>query len=199
MNCMRPGVEMDEVVGPEDVWVRGWEFRAGNNGDRVHHFCTGVILPGEDVAPVSPGGDDEASIRSSLGCMAAGAESTMLPEGFGLLVPKGSTVTVGMHYNKEPGPGTAFRNRGRDGTSPSPHGRVWRVRFLSRRTSGIAVRLALLDAWLGSDRQRRSRGHASGNGGAMGSSRCHQILAAGPDQCGERRAAGNRLALELGR
>ena len=99
----------DEV--PEDVWVRGWEFRAGNNGDRVHHFCTGVILPGEDVAPVSPGGDDEASIRSSLGCMAAGAESTMLPEGFGLLVPKGSTVTFGMHYNKEPGPGTAFRNQ----------------------------------------------------------------------------------------
>lgn len=104
----RQPVTENEV--PEDVWVQGWEFRAGSNGDRVHHFCSGVIFPGEDAGPVTPGGDDEANIRSSLGCMAAGAESTMLPDGFGLLIPKGSTVTFGMHYNKEAGQGTSFEN-----------------------------------------------------------------------------------------
>ena len=99
-----------EDLVPEDVWVQGWEFRAGSNGDRVHHFCSGVIAPDEYVAPVVVGGDDTDNIRSSLGCMAAGAESTMLPDGFGLLVPKGSTLSFGMHYNKEAGPGTSFQN-----------------------------------------------------------------------------------------
>ena len=91
--------------------MQGWEFRAGNNGHRVHHFCSGVILPGEVVAPVSPGGDDEATVRSSLGCMAAGAELTMLPDGFGLLIPKGSTLTFSMHYNQRSRPWHVVRER----------------------------------------------------------------------------------------
>ena len=64
---------------------------------------------------------------------------------------------------------------GRGGTSPSPHGRVWRVRFLSRRTSGIAVSLALLGAWVGSDPAMAQQGARLGewrsHGGEAGATK----------------------------
>ena len=91
----------------------GWEFRTGDNGDRVHHFCAGV----EDVDTVGNAdagqGEDaaEAADRGgSLGCVSAGTEAKMLPEGWGQFIETGSSVRFSMHYNKEPGPGTSFEN-----------------------------------------------------------------------------------------
>ena len=41
----------------------------------------------------------------SMGCIAGGAEPTQLPEGFGMELKKGSTITFNMHYYKQAGAG----------------------------------------------------------------------------------------------
>ena len=105
---------IDDVLLPDGgVWVRGWEFRAGDNGDRVHHFCAGV----EDVDTVvnadAGQGEDEGAAADrggSLGCVSAGTEGKLLPDGWGMFIETGSSVRYNMHYNKEPGPGTSFEN-----------------------------------------------------------------------------------------
>ena len=50
-----------------------------------------------------------------LSCVAEGAESGMLPDGYGLLLKTGSTLIFNMHYNKEPGPGTSFESQAQVG------------------------------------------------------------------------------------
>ena len=98
---------LTEQMLPEDVWVRGWEIRAGTDGHVVHHMCVGVLEPDQ-----VPRGEGEGSDgRGRLGCFAAGAEATMWPQGFGRLIRAGSTVRFNMHFHKEPGPGTAASNR----------------------------------------------------------------------------------------
>ena len=98
-----------EDVLAEDVWVRGWELRTGAEGPGVHHMCAfvrpedGKVLTGANKSAVALGG--------LLSCVAEGAESGMLPDGYGLLVKKGSVVNFNMHFNKEPGPGTAFTSQ----------------------------------------------------------------------------------------
>ncbi len=98
-----------EDVLAEDVWVRGWELRTGAEGSGVHHMCAfvrpedGKVLTGANKSAVALGG--------LLSCVAEGAESGMLPDGYGLLVKKGSVVNFNMHFNKEPGPGTAFTSQ----------------------------------------------------------------------------------------
>jgi hypothetical protein len=95
-----------EDVMPEDTWVRGWELRTGAEGSGVHHMCAfvrpedGQVLTGADKSAVALGG--------LLSCVAEGGESGLLPDGYGLLIQKGSVVNFNMHFNKEPGPGTAF-------------------------------------------------------------------------------------------
>lgn len=98
-----------EDVLAEDVWVRGWELRTGTEGPGVHHMCAfvrpedGKVLTGANKSAVALGG--------LLSCVAEGAESGMLPDGYGLLVKKGSVVNFNMHFNKEPGPGTSFTSQ----------------------------------------------------------------------------------------
>ena len=98
-----------EDVLAEDVWVRGWELRTGAKGSGVHHMCAfvrpedGKVLTGANKSAVALGG--------LLSCVAEGAESGMLPDGYGLLVKKGSVVNFNMHFNKEPGPGTSFTSQ----------------------------------------------------------------------------------------
>ena len=98
-----------EDVLPNDVWVRGWELRTGAEGSGVHHMCAfarpedGKVLTGANKSAVALGG--------LLSCVAEGAESGMLPDGYGLLVKKGSVVNFNMHFNKEPGPGTSFTSQ----------------------------------------------------------------------------------------
>ena len=99
--------QLTETDLPEDVWVNGWEIRAGTDGHVVHHMCVGVLAPGE--VPFSEvAGSDE---RGRLGCIAAGTEPAMWPPGYGRRIRAGSTFRFNMHYHKQPGPGTAARNR----------------------------------------------------------------------------------------
>ena len=102
-------VRIPEDVVPEDVWVRGWELRTGAEGSGVHHMCAfvrpedGEVLTGANKSAVALGG--------LLSCVAEGAESGMLPDGYGLLIEKGSVLNFNMHFNKEPGPGTSFTSQ----------------------------------------------------------------------------------------
>ena len=98
-----------EELMPEDTWVRGWELRTGAEGSGVHHMCAtvrpedGKVITGADKSAVALGG--------LLSCVAEGGESGLLPDGYGMLVKKGSVVNFNMHFNKEPGPGTSFETR----------------------------------------------------------------------------------------
>ena len=107
--------KIDDVLLPDGgVWVRGWEFRAGDNGDRVHHFCAGIEDEDTVVNADAGQGEDEgeaADRGGSLGCVSAGTEGKLLPDGWGMFIPTGSTARYSIHYNKEPGPGTSFENQ----------------------------------------------------------------------------------------
>ena len=123
---------LTEAQLPEDVWVRGMEFKVG--GTHVHHMCASYTAPqdqdaseentGDENVPAQHTSEQHASAEhatqhgtedhapsgefggSSLGCIALGAEPTLLPEGYGYRLPKGSTISFSMHYHKEPGPGS---------------------------------------------------------------------------------------------
>lgn len=105
-------VQLTEDLLPENVWVRGWELRTGAAGSGVHHMC--LFERSEDVAAVQNGATpSEAAVPLGglLSCVAEGAESGMLPDGYGLELKTGSTLEFNMHFNKEPGPGTAFESQ----------------------------------------------------------------------------------------
>ncbi len=88
---------------PEDVWVRGIEFKVGSN--LVHHMCASSSPPGEEVQPLGK------FSNNSLGCIALGAESQMFPDGYAMKLEAGSTIGFSMHYNKEPGEGSGFADQ----------------------------------------------------------------------------------------
>ena len=96
---------------PEDTWIRGWEFRTGTEGV-VHHMCAFVMPPSGPVG-ISDGSAAAGAdtLGQMLGCIAEGAESGMLPEGFGVLIEKGSTLVFNMHYHKEPADGSGVWSR----------------------------------------------------------------------------------------
>ena len=95
---------------PEDTWVKGWEFKIGDNG-WTHHMCSSLLSPSAaaelDGAPVEDEGTDTPGSQL-LSCVAEGGEPAMLPDGFGVLLKKGGAVSFNTHYNKEPGEGTSF-------------------------------------------------------------------------------------------
>lgn len=102
-------VRIPEELVAEDTWIRGWELRTGAEGSGVHHMCA-FVRPedGEDLT-----GTDESAVALGglLSCVAEGGESGMLPDGYGLLLAKGSVLNFNMHYNKEPGLGTSFTSQ----------------------------------------------------------------------------------------
>ena len=109
--------KIDDALLPDGgVWVRGWEFRAGDTGDRVHHYCAGIEDEDTVVDADAGQGEDEdegaaAARGGSLGCVSAGTEAKLLPDGWGMFIETGSSARYSMHYNKEPGAGTAFYNQ----------------------------------------------------------------------------------------
>jgi mono/diheme cytochrome c family protein len=132
-------VKIPEQLLARDVFVRAFEFRAGTylkGQDTVHHMCGGLRAPGQDVDP-NDDGEGEASL--SLGCIAGGAEPNQLPEGFGLELKKGSTITMGMHYNKEKGPGSGFTNQPEVGFYFAKGPVKYHVRSKSIGTTGFEV------------------------------------------------------------
>ena len=98
---------LTEADLPDDVWVRGWEFKTGA-GSVAHHMCGFYRAPSPDDKPIEEVAAEEgaAGTGQSLGCIAEGAEGTMLPDGFGVPLEAGSTITYNMHYHKEPGEGS---------------------------------------------------------------------------------------------
>jgi len=101
--------KLTEAELPKDTWVRGWEFRTGDN--RItHHMCSSTIPPSaqvhEDGTAVEGDGSDIAG-STLLSCVAEGGESGMLPEGYGVLLEKDSMLSFNMHYTKEPVAGSA--------------------------------------------------------------------------------------------
>ena len=99
-------VRIPEDVLAEDTWVRGWELRTGAEGSGVHHMC--AFVRAEDGQVLTGAGKSAVALGGLLSCVAEGGESGLLPDGYGLLVKKGSVVNFNMHFNKEPGPGTSF-------------------------------------------------------------------------------------------
>ena len=102
-------VRIPEELLPEDTWVRGWELRAGADGPGVHHMC--VYVRPEDGRVLTGTTESAVPFGGLLNCVASGAESALLPDGWGRLLEKGSVVNFNMHFNKEPGPGTSFSSQ----------------------------------------------------------------------------------------
>ena len=90
---------LSEEQLPEDRWINWIEFRPDTK--IVHHG-------GASVQPLDA--DGNAVVDSISGgkiiWTALGDGPDQWPEGYGKLVRKGSRFTFGIHYNKEPGPGT---------------------------------------------------------------------------------------------
>ena len=92
-------VEITEEQLPESRWLRAIEWKA--DSAVVHHIVGGSTPPGDIEFP-------DGSNRQSLGSIAPGEDPTIYPEGYGKILHKGSTIRFGMHYHKEPGPGTGM-------------------------------------------------------------------------------------------
>jgi len=86
---------------PEDRWVHWIEFRPGS--EIVHHG-------GARVTPLDANGQPVADpiCGGKLIGTAPGDGPDLWPVGYGKMVRKGSRITFGMHYHKEPGPGTGL-------------------------------------------------------------------------------------------
>jgi len=87
-------VQLTEEQLPEDKWLKSIEFKPGS--EAVHHI----------IAYASGSSASGAMTRGMLGGEAPGTDPATFPDGYGVLVPKGSLVTFQMHYHKEAGPGT---------------------------------------------------------------------------------------------
>src|SRR5690606_37037638 len=72
----------------EPRWIKASELRAGSSN--VHHIC------GEP-----------------FGCIAPGWDPYVYPDGYAMLLPVVDEIRLGMHYNKQPGPGSAFQDTSR--------------------------------------------------------------------------------------
>lgn len=91
-------VQITAEMLPEDRWISSIEYR---NGPAVHH------------------------IISSVGGLVPGAEPRAYPEGYGRVMRAGPRqVMFNMHFNKEPGPGTALCTNIQAGIRFKPEGEV---------------------------------------------------------------------------
>lgn len=81
-------VEIPAEFAAEDRWIKAVEFKPGS--EVVHHIV----------------GFAGGSMGGMIGGIAPGSELDILPDGYGMLLPAGTPVLMGMHYNKEAGPGT---------------------------------------------------------------------------------------------
>lgn len=75
-------VTISEAMLPEDRWVKAVEFRPGSKA--IHHV-----------------------IARPLGGIAPGYQPKVYPDGYSVVLRKGTTVNFQMHYHKTAGPGTA--------------------------------------------------------------------------------------------
>jgi hypothetical protein len=98
-------VVLTEEQLPEDRWIHWIEFRPGDP-KLVHHGGASVTPLDEEGKPYV----DPVSGGKIIGT-APGDGPDVWPVGYGKLVRKGSKITFGLHYHKEPGPGTGGWDR----------------------------------------------------------------------------------------
>jgi hypothetical protein len=91
-------IPLGEDILPEDRWLKGMECVAGSKV--VHHIVVYAFGPGMERDP------GPAGVGGNLGGLAPGSEPEMARDGYGILLKKGTTLAVSMHYHKETGPGT---------------------------------------------------------------------------------------------
>ncbi len=104
----QPNIEVplsDEML-PADRWIRTIEAQAGS--EPVHHI---VIYSTGGSGGRGGGGFG----GKQIGGLAPGAEPTMVQDGYGIHLKKGSNLRLSMHYHKEAGPGTGVWDRSRLG------------------------------------------------------------------------------------
>ena len=80
---------------PEDKWLRGIEIQPGNP-KTVHH----IVLTNTETNKISPITDRKIQpwTDNFLALSGAADQATFFPEGTGIFVPKGTTLTMQIHY-----------------------------------------------------------------------------------------------------
>jgi len=102
-------VKLTEVQLPEDRWIRAVE--AQGDADFVHHIVVYSVNPHQKRRTEAAG----SLGYGNIGGFAPGAEPGLLQDGYGILLKKGSTLRISMHYHKEPGEGTGGFDQSRLG------------------------------------------------------------------------------------
>ncbi len=103
-------VDLTDAMLPEDVYIAGFQCKPGT--PIIHHFNAHILYPdAEGKLPPLPDQAESSSISPRgagfyLGGVSSGTDANVYPEGYGVLLQKGSRVTFDIHYHKEPGPGT---------------------------------------------------------------------------------------------
>lgn len=103
-------VDLTGALLPEDRYIAGFQCKPGT--PIIHHFNAHVLYPGADgTLPPPPAVPESTSIAPQgagfyLGGVSSGTDANIYPEGYGVLLKKGSRVTFDIHYHKEAGPGT---------------------------------------------------------------------------------------------
>lgn len=87
-------VRVSKEDHPKDRWIKAVEFKPGS--EVVHHIIAFQATPSASGA-MSAG---------MIGGEAPGTNPTVMPDGYGILLPAAPVVTFQMHYHKEAGPGT---------------------------------------------------------------------------------------------
>lgn len=97
-------ITLTEEQLPEDRWIQGIEFKPGS--EVVHHIIAYASSKDYTIAEDDAEEGTDFGNRTMLGGNAPGTDEGDMPEGFGILLRKGSSLTFAMHYHKESGPGT---------------------------------------------------------------------------------------------
>lgn len=104
-------VDLTEAMLPEDVYIAGFQCKPGT--PIIHHFNAHILAPDASGKLPPPPTQPESSAISPVGAgfylggVSSGTDASMYPEGYGVLMKKGTRVTFDIHYHKEAGPGTA--------------------------------------------------------------------------------------------
>ena len=105
-------VDLTDDQLPGDRWITAFQCKPGSS--IIHHFNVHLLAPDENgefpEPPTFPTEGQLAPPRAGtyIGGTASGTDALPYPEGFGLLLRKGTRVTFDIHYHKEAGPGTGL-------------------------------------------------------------------------------------------
>lgn len=107
-------IDLTEEMLPEDRWFVGFQCKPGNN--IIHHFNLHLLRPVDGKLPPPPTRHESETLSPQgagayMGGTSSGSEANRYPEGYGMLLKKGSRVTFDIHYHKEKGPNTGVWDR----------------------------------------------------------------------------------------